>query len=179
MVRCHCRVVQIKSKSFQEIEIQYSLAAESTTVSTDDLPFRIIRSSGWLTLRDELTYTNDPHQYRMLVTAREPASAIESKVLVSWTLRVGMVYIAKARCSQTVYPHDRVYGDRLVFILPLPTMCCSQINDSSVMATSHSAVSYQETTAVSYPRQSNVELLCSPLKVAEKGFGCGLRLWFG
>ena len=83
-------MIEIKSKSFQEIEIQFSLAAESTTVSTDDLPFRIDRNFGWLTLREGLTYTDDPHQYRMLVTAREPASGIESEVLVSWTYGDGL-----------------------------------------------------------------------------------------
>ena len=77
------RVIQINAKSFQEIDIEYSLAAETTADSATDLPFVVDRNLGWLTLTRQLKYISDPHQYRMVVTAREPASGIESKVLVS------------------------------------------------------------------------------------------------
>ena len=78
----------ITAKSFQEIDIEYSLVWESTD-STATLPFEINHRSGSLTLNSNtdsnkgLKYINDPHQYRMIVTAREPASQIESRVLVS------------------------------------------------------------------------------------------------
>jgi len=82
---CGClihRIATITAKSFQEIDIEYSLVWESTD-STAALPFEIDRRFGSLTLKRVLKYIIDPHQYRMIVTAREPASQIESKVLVS------------------------------------------------------------------------------------------------
>ena len=74
------RVLTIQAKSFFDIPIEYSILNRDGSPSQD---FTIGLSDGDMKARKQLSYTFDPHQYQLSVTAREPASGFSTTEDVS------------------------------------------------------------------------------------------------
>ena len=75
------RVAMIEAKSFYDLPLEYSIAPVNTSAQ---LWFDVARSTGALhPTESAMSYLTNPRQYRMVVTAREPASGFQTSVNVS------------------------------------------------------------------------------------------------